>query len=55
MCACVNGGYLLEPYMVESIINGDGTVVVDNKTTVVRQVISTETSDIINDMLEQVV
>ncbi len=53
--ACVNGGYLLEPYLVDSIKTSDGTIVVDNEKTIVRQVVSNETSAIINDMLEQVV
>jgi stage V sporulation protein D (sporulation-specific penicillin-binding protein) len=41
--------------MVESIVSDDGEVISENKTKIVRQVISTETSEIINDMLEQVV
>ncbi|MGN0748667.1 MAG: penicillin-binding transpeptidase domain-containing protein [Christensenellales bacterium] len=53
--ACVNGGYLLEPYLVKSIVTSDGTVVKENEKTVVRQVISNETSEIINSMLEEVV
>lgn len=55
VCACVNGGYLVEPYMVKSVEKDDGTVIVENNSTTVRQVISTETSEIINSMLEAVV
>ena len=53
--ACVNGGYLLQPRMVKSIVSADGTVITENKKSVVRQVISKETSAIINKMLEEVV
>lgn len=53
--ACVNGGYLVEPYMVKSIVKKDGTTISENTKQTVRQVISTETSEIINNMLEQVV
>lgn len=55
VCACVNGGYLLKPYMVNSITSQDGTVILENTKTIVNQVISNQTSAIINDMLEQVV
>ena len=53
--ACVNGGYLVEPYMVESIIDSNGKVILENSPTIVREVISEETSKIINEMLEEVV
>ncbi len=53
--ACANGGYLMEPYVVSSITNADGETVVQNEPTVVRQVISEETSALVCQMLEQVV
>ena len=53
--ACVNGGTLYEPYMVKKIYNDEGIVLEENKPTAVRQVISKEVSDIINDMLEETV
>ena len=53
--ACVNGGYLLKPYMVSSVVSQDGTVIEENNKTVVRQVISNDTSKLINEMLEEVV
>lgn len=55
ICACVNGGYLLEPYMVKSITSQDGEIISENQKNVIKQVISKETSEIINSMLEQVV
>lgn len=53
--ACVNGGYLLSPYMVKSVTNSLGEIILENEKTVVRQVISNETSKTINEMLEEVV
>lgn len=52
---CVNGGKLLQPYMVSKIYSDDGVVIEENSPTVVSQVISKEVSDIINDMLEETV
>lgn len=53
--ACVNGGYLVKPYMVSSIKDENGNTIIENNTTVVRQVLSNETSKMINTMLEEVV
>lgn len=53
--ACVNGGYLVSPHLVKSIETAEGDVVINNDTNIVRQVISNETSKIINTMLEKVV
>ncbi len=51
----VNGGYLLQPYIVSEVLDADGNVVKKNERTVIRQVISAETSQIMCDMLESVV
>lgn len=53
--AVVNGGYLMQPYIVSHITGSDGSVTIVNEPTVVRQVISNETSAIMNTMLEGVV
>ena len=54
--ACVvNGGYLLEPYMVSEVMDADGNTVLKQEPTVVRQVISEETSAIMRRLLESVV
>ncbi|MBQ6058783.1 MAG: PASTA domain-containing protein [Clostridia bacterium] len=53
--ACVNGGYLNQPYLVSKIIDDDGTVVQSFDPIVKRQVISEETSAKVASMLEQVV
>lgn len=53
--AVVNGGYLLEPYVVSKIVDNDGNVVLTNDTTVRRQVISDETSEEMRQALQAVV
>ena len=55
VAALTNGGYILEPYVVERVVDGDGTVMTQNGRTVRRQVISRETSDAVLLMMEQVV
>ena len=52
--ACVNGGYLMQPYLVQSTTSPDGTVT-EHDSTPVRQVISEETSAKVRRILEQVV
>lgn len=53
--ACVNGGKLMKPYVVKSLLDSDGNSVYNNNPTVVRQVISEETSKTVCSILEQVV
>ncbi|MBR2283614.1 MAG: PASTA domain-containing protein [Ruminococcus sp.] len=53
--AAINGGYLLQPYVVDRIVDKDGNVVLKNERTVRRQVVSSDTSDTIRSCLEQVV
>ena len=53
--AVVNGGYLMEPYLVKEIVNAEGQTVSKTEPTVIRQVISKETSSAMCRMLEQVV
>ena len=53
--ACVNGGYLLQPYLVKRITDADGQTVMEREPTVLRQVISEETSAVVRGILEQVV
>ncbi|MBE6856584.1 MAG: peptidoglycan glycosyltransferase [Ruminococcus sp.] len=54
-CATINGGYLLEPYVVDKIVDEDGNVVLNNERTVKRQVISEDTSAKMREALERVV
>ena len=53
--AVANGGYLMKPYLVSTVLDADGSVAKQNEPTVVRQVVSEETSRICCEMLEQVV
>jgi stage V sporulation protein D (sporulation-specific penicillin-binding protein) len=53
--AVINGGYLVEPYVVESITDDDGGVIQKTEPTVIRQVISEETSQRAAAILEKVV
>lgn len=53
--AAVNGGYLVQPHIVNEITDADGNTVKSVGTTVKRQVISTETSNTIRVLMEAVV
>lgn len=53
--ATVNGGYLMEPYIVSEVIDANGKTVLKQEPTVIRQVISEETSKIMCALLESVV
>ena len=53
--AVVNGGFLMEPYIVSEVLDADGNTVLKQEPTVVRQVISEETSKIMCALLESVV
>ena len=53
--AIVNGGYVLEPYIVSEVLDADGNTVERNEKTVLRQVISQQTSETMRSLMEQVV
>jgi len=53
--AVVNGGYLLEPYLVSEVIDGEGNTVLQQEPTVLRQVIKEETSRTMCQLLQSVV
>ncbi len=54
-CAVVNGGTLYQPYLVQSMSDDDGNVLVENKPVALKQVISEQTSALMRTMLETVV
>lgn len=54
-CAAINGGYVLQPFVVDRIVDEDGNVVKKNERTVKRQVVSEDTSEKMRDALERVV
>ena len=51
-CACVNGGYLYTPYLVEQITDQDSNVVSKHDPTPIRQVVSEETSALVREIME---
>lgn len=53
--ATVNGGYLLEPHIVKEVQDAEGNTIKKTETTVIRQVISEETSAMMREALEHVV
>ena len=53
--ACTNGGYLMKPYLIKETLNSDGSSASKTEPTVVRQVISEQTSKTVCSLLEQVV
>ena len=55
IAAVVNGGYVLEPYIVSEILDENGNVLEKNSRTVIRQAISEETSKTMCELMESVV
>ncbi len=55
IASVVNGGYLVEPYIVSQIVDANGNTVLEQQPTVIRQVISEETSKIMCSLLQSVV
>ena len=54
-CAIANGGKLMTPYIVDSILDQDGNVISKTEPTVKRQVISEGTAATVRQMMEAVV
>ena len=55
IASVVNGGSLMEPYLVSEVIDADGNTVLKQEPTVVRQTISKETSDTMRTLIQSVV
>ena len=55
IASVVNGGNLLEPYIVSEIVDADGNTILKQEPTIVRQTISKETSDTMRTLIESVV
>jgi len=53
--AAINGGYLLQPYVVDHVQDQEGNIVLRNQRTVKRQVVSEDSSAKMRDALEKVV
>ncbi len=54
-CAAVNGGHLMQPYLVQSVTDQNGNVIESTQPTEVRQVVSERTSERVRTILEGVV
>ena len=55
IASVVNGGYLLEPYIVSEVLDPQGNTILKQEPTVVRQTISGETSDTMRELIRSVV
>lgn len=55
LCAIANGGKLLQPYLVSSIVDANGKTVKKTETREIRQVISADTSEKVRKMMKSVV
>ena len=55
IASVVNGGYLMEPYLVSEVIDAQGNTVLKQEPTVVRRTISEETSDVMRGLIRSVV
>ncbi len=55
IASVVNGGYLMEPYIVSEIVDADGNTVLKAEPTCIRQTISPETSAVMRELITSVV
>ena len=55
VCAVVNGGRLMQPYLVSDILNPDGSILQHTEPVCRRQAIKPETSETMREMMEAVV
>ena len=55
IASVVNGGWLLEPYIVSEVVDAEGNTVLKQEPTYVRQTISRETSDTMRTLIRSVV
>ena len=55
IASVVNGGYLLEPYIVSEVLDADGNTVLKQEPTVTRRTISEETSATMRTLIKSVV
>lgn len=53
--AVINGGKLMQPYIVSKIVNSEGEVTYEKNPTLIRKVISEDTSDTVRNYLQAVI
>lgn len=51
-CAAINGGVLMQPYVIDNIADTDGNAVVQNEPTILRRVISSAASSTLRSLLQ---
>ena len=54
-CSIVNGGYYYQPHVVKEVIDEDGNVVLSNDAVIMKETISEETSELMRELLANVV
>ncbi|OQA14865.1 MAG: Stage V sporulation protein D [Firmicutes bacterium ADurb.Bin356] len=54
-CAAINGGELLQPYIIKQVIGANGEIIKENHRRVIRRAVSEETSATVRALLESVV
>lgn len=54
-CAIANGGKLMQPYLVDKVVDSDGNIISETEPTVKRRVISESTASAVISMMESVV
>ena len=55
IASVVNGGNLMEPYLISEVLDADGNTLYKSEPTITRQTISKETSDTMRTLIESVV
>jgi len=55
VCACINGGNLMQPHFVSNIITSSGDIVYSKEPTNIRKVLNSAISESLNQMLKEVV
>ncbi len=53
IAAVANGGYLVQPYVVDRVIDSEGNIISQNETNIKRRVISEEVAKTVADVLEK--
>ena len=54
-CAVINGGNLMQPYLIEKMLSFNGKIIDQSEPTKIRRVISTDVADILKDFMLHVV
>ncbi|HRX58637.1 MAG TPA: penicillin-binding transpeptidase domain-containing protein [Eubacteriales bacterium] len=51
-CAAVNGGVLMQPYVIDNVADTDGNIILQNEPTILRRVISSASSETLRSLLQ---